>query len=94
MPNTTNLGLPLMDANQNQKLPSYTVASVHATYILSRDVDLFGTINNLFDRKFALYGTYFDPTGVANASSQTLTDPRTQTPAQGISFRAGVRVRF
>jgi iron complex outermembrane recepter protein len=82
------------DANQNQKLPSYTVASVHATYILSRDVDLFGTINNLFDRKFALYGTYFDPTGVANASSQTLTDPRTQTPAQGISFRAGVRVRF
>jgi iron complex outermembrane recepter protein len=82
------------DANQNPRLPSYTVTSVRATYALSRDVDLFGNINNLFDRKYALYGTYFDTGDVANAIPQTLTDPRTQTPAQGISFRAGVRVRF
>jgi iron complex outermembrane receptor protein len=82
------------DANQNPQLPSYTVASVHATYAISRDMDIFGNINNLFDRKYALYGTYFDPGDVANAIPQTLTDPRTQTPAQGISFRVGVRVRF
>jgi iron complex outermembrane recepter protein len=82
------------DANQNPQLPSYTVASVHATYTISRDLDVFGSINNLFDRKYALYGTYFDTSDVADAIPQTLTDPRTQTPAQGISFRLGVRVRF
>jgi iron complex outermembrane receptor protein len=82
------------DANQNPKLPSYTVTSVHATYAFSRGVEVFGNINNLFDRKYALYGTYFDPDDVANAIPQPLTDPRTQTPAQGISFRAGVRMRF
>jgi len=82
------------DANQNPRLPSYTVTSVHATYALSRDVDVFGSINNLFDRKYALYGTYFNPGDVAIATTQPLTDPRIQTPAQGISFRAGVRVRF
>jgi iron complex outermembrane recepter protein len=82
------------DANQNPQLPSYTVASIHATYAISRDVDVFGTINNLFDRKYAVYGTFFQPDDVANAIPQTLTDQRTQTPAQGIAFRAGVRVRF
>jgi len=82
------------DANQNPKVPSYTVTSVHATYTLSRDIDLFGSINNLFDRKYALYGAYFDTGDVANAIPQVLTDPRTHTPAQRISFRAGVRVRF
>jgi iron complex outermembrane receptor protein len=82
------------DANQNPRLPSYTVTSIHATYALSRDVDVFGSINNLFDRKYALYGTYFNPGDVSIATTQPLTDPRIQTPAQGISFRAGVRVRF
>jgi iron complex outermembrane receptor protein len=82
------------DANQNQKLPAYTATSVHATYALSRDVDVFGNINNLFDRKYALYGAYFQPDSVANATTQPLTDPRLQSPAQGISFRVGVRVRF
>jgi len=82
------------DANQNPRLPSYTVTSVHATYVLSRDIDVFGSVNNLFDRKYALYGTYFNPDDVANALALPLSDPRTQTPAQGISFRAGVRVRF
>ena len=82
------------DANQNPRLPSYTVTSIHATYALSRDTDVFGNINNLFDRKYALYGTYFDPGDVARAFAQPLTDPRLQTPGQGISFRAGVRMRF
>jgi len=82
------------DANQNAKLPSYTVAAIHASYALARDVELFGRINNLFDRKFALYGSYFNPDDIANAIPQTLGDPRTQTPAQGISYRAGIRVRF
>ena len=82
------------DANQNPQLPSYTVASIHATWTIARDVDLFGTVNNLFDRKYAVYGTFFNPDDVANAIPQTLTNPQTQTPAQGIAFRAGVRVRF
>jgi iron complex outermembrane recepter protein len=82
------------DANQNPQLPSYTVVNVHATYTVARDVDIFGSINNLFDRKYSVYGTYFNPDDVANAIPQTLTNPQTQTPAQGIAFRLGVRVRF
>ena len=67
---------------------------LHATYAFSSKVGLFGIINNLFDRKYALYGTYFDPDDVANAIPQQLTDVRTQTPAQGINFRVALRVRF
>ncbi len=82
------------DANQNPQLPSYTVVNLHATYTVARDWDIFGSINNLFDRKYSVYGTYFDPDDVANAIPETLTNPQTQTPAQGIAFRLGVRFRF
>ena len=82
------------DANQNPQLPSYTAVNVHATYTLARDWDIFGSINNLFDRKYSVYGTYFQPDDVANAIPETLTNPETQTPAQGIAFRLGVRFRF
>ena len=74
------------DANQNAQLPSYTVASIRATYAISRDVDVFGAINNLLDRKYAVYGTFFQLDDVANALPQPLTDPRTLTPAQASRF--------
>src|SRR5262249_29040793 len=78
------------DGNQNPQLPAYWYVNLRTTYQLRKDVQLFGLVTNLFDNKFATYGTFFDTSGIALIT--TLTDPRTITPAQPLSVYAGIRV--
>ena len=81
------------DANQNEKLASYWVANLHTSYDLSPNVRLFGLVNNLFNKTYYPYGTYFETQGVANAIS-ALTDPRTLTPGQPLSVYVGMKMRL
>ncbi len=82
------------DANQNEKLASYWVANLHTSYDLSPNVRLFGLVNNLFNKTYYPYGTYFDPQGVTNAISTVLTDQRTLTPGQPLSVYGGMKIRL
>ncbi len=83
------------EANQNEKLPAYWVANLHTTYQVTKDVQIFGLVNNVFNNKYALYGTYFETSGVANAGLPiTLTDPRTEVPGQPLSIYLGLRAKL
>jgi iron complex outermembrane receptor protein len=82
------------DANQNDKLSSYWVANLHTSYDLSNNVRLFGLVNNLFNKTYHPYGTYFDPQSVTNAIATVLTDQRTLTPGQPLSVYVGMKVRL
>jgi iron complex outermembrane receptor protein len=83
------------DANQNARLPGYWLANVHTSYRIARNVEVWALVNNLFDKRYALFGTFFDPQGVANAGLPiTLTDRRTEVFGQPRSVYGGVRVRF
>jgi iron complex outermembrane receptor protein len=82
------------DANQNVKLADYWVANLHGSYQLTKELQLYGVINNLFNRKFATFGTYFDPQSVINAVSNPPTDHRTITPAQPLSIYVGLRAKL
>ena len=46
------------EANQNPQLPAYAVFNLRTTYQVSKNVQVFGFINNLFNKKYGLYGTY------------------------------------
>lgn len=83
------------DANQNPKLPGYWLLNLHTAYRITKNVEVFGLINNLFDKRYAPFGTFFDPDDVANTGLPTpLTDPRTQVYGQPRSFYAGIRLKF
>jgi outer membrane receptor protein involved in Fe transport len=49
------------DANQNPKLSDYWVANLHGSYQLTKELQIYGFVNDLFNRKFATFGTFFDP---------------------------------
>ena len=68
------------DANQNVKLADYWIANLHASYQYTKQVQFYGSINNVFNRHYATFGTYFDPDGVQFAMPNPPTDPRTVTP--------------
>jgi iron complex outermembrane receptor protein len=83
------------DANQNEKLPAYVVVNLRTSYQVRKDLTLFALVNNVFNNKYAVYGTYFDTTGsVVNAIPNPPTDPRMQTPVQPLAVYAGLRYRL
>lgn len=55
---------------------------------------MFADIRNLFNRRYATYGTYFETDSVAKAIPQSLNDPRSVTLAQKLSVYGGVRVTW
>lgn len=59
-------------------------------------MELFGRINNLFDNRYALFGSFFDTGSVANVSGLpvVLTDARTEVLGAPLSVFGGIRIRF
>jgi iron complex outermembrane receptor protein len=82
------------DANQNDKLPAYWFVNLHSSYQISKNVQVFALVNNVFNKTFATYGTYFDPQSVVNAIPVVLTDHRTITPAQPLAVYGGIRIKW
>jgi iron complex outermembrane receptor protein len=92
------------DSNQNQRLPFYYVVNAHASYKITDHIEVFGLINNLLDRKYATYGTFYDTGTDAGGVNQTLANnnpanggPGTAqavTVAQPLSFYGGIKVTF
>jgi outer membrane receptor protein involved in Fe transport len=76
------------EGNDNAKLDGYAVFNLHTSYDITKNVQIYGLINNVFDKKYATYGTFFD------AAEVGLNDPRTVTPAQPFSVYGGMKVRF
>jgi iron complex outermembrane receptor protein len=83
------------DANQNPKLPAYWLVNLHTTYQLTKEVQIFGLINNLFDKRYPLFGTFFDPGDVANVGLPVvLADHRTEVLGAPLAVYGGIRVTF
>jgi len=78
------------EANQNTKLPPYFTLALHASYKLFDNVEIYARGENILDRRYYLYGTYFD----TQQLFQAFTDSRSVTPAQPLSVYGGVRVTF
>ncbi len=85
------------NSNQNPQLPLYWVANLHASYQLTKNVQFFGLINNLFNNHYFVFGTFFDQTTDGQFAGNPVNfvgDPRTVTPGQPIAFYGGVKVTF
>src|SRR6266567_4455434 len=83
-------------SNQAQRLPSYTVFNVHAPYQINRTFQVYGRIDNIFDNRYATYGTFFDTGAVPNFANggAPFTDPRSVSPARPRAFYAGLKATF
>jgi iron complex outermembrane receptor protein len=87
------------DSNQNPKVPAYWVVNLHGSYQVNKTFEVFGLINNLFNRHYYAAGTFFDVNGFTSATPGNpnflvLNDPRTFLPGMPIAIYGGVRARF
>jgi len=81
-------------SNLNAKLPSTVVVNLRGSWQIDANWQLFATVDNLFDNHDALYGSYFDPSDTAGLITPALTDPRTLTLRQPVSFQLGIKVKL
>ena len=84
------------ESNQFMKLPAYAVFNLHASYQVTKQVQLYARANNIFDNRYATYGTFFDTTALPNFANggASFTDPRSLSPAQPRAIYAGMKVTF
>ena len=84
------------ESNQAPRLSSYAVFNLHASYQIDKTFQIYARADNIFDNRYATYGTFFDTTAVpnfANGGAQ-FTDPRSISPARPRAFYAGLKATF
>jgi iron complex outermembrane receptor protein len=87
------------DANQNPMVPAYAVVNLHTSYQVTKDVEVFALVNNLFNQHYYAAGTFFNTAGFnsntfGGANFLVLSDPRTFVPGMPLAAYTGVRAKF
>ena len=84
------------ESNQAQRLSSYAVFNLHASYQIDKTFQIYARADNIFDNRYATYGRFFDTGAVPNFANggAPFTDPRSVSPARPRAFYAGLRTTF
>jgi iron complex outermembrane receptor protein len=86
------------DSNQNPKVPAYYVVNLHTSYQLTKEVELFGLVQNLFNQRYYAVGTFFNTAGFNTTGGGpnflVLNDPRTFVPGMPFAAYAGIKAKF
>jgi len=84
------------ESNQARRLPSYAVFNLHASYQINKTFQIYARADNIFDNRYATYGTFFDTGAVPNFANggTEFTDPRSVSPARPRAFYAGLKATF
>ncbi len=84
------------ESNQAQRLPSYAVFNLHASYQVNKTFQIYARADNIFDNRYATYGRFFDTGAVPNFANggAPFTDARSVSPARPRAFYAGLRTTF
>ncbi len=84
------------ESNQAPRLPSYAVFNLHTSYQINQTFQIYGRVDNIFDNRYATYGTFFDTENVPNFTNggTQFTDARSVSPARPRAFYAGLKATF
>jgi len=89
------------ESNQLAPIPGYTTVNLHSSYQPVPHLEVFASINNLFNRKYATWGILSDPTGVGapgvpanGVTNGPGVDNRFLSPAAPLEAFGGVRITF
>ncbi|AGK56702.1 TonB-dependent receptor [Hyphomicrobium denitrificans 1NES1] len=93
------------EANQDSPLPGFARLNLHTSYDVTDQIQVYGLFENVFDRHYGLYGTYYNAElanvgGAADIPPITFEEPddggrqRSITPAIPFAAYGGVKVKF
>jgi iron complex outermembrane receptor protein len=73
--------------------------NLHTSYEVTKNVELFGLVQNLFNQRYYTAGTVFNTGGFNNSTLGgnplvAFNDPRSMLPGMPLAAYAGIRARF
>ena len=80
------------EGNDARPLAGYWVVNLKTAYDVSKMLQVYGVVENAFDRRYATSGAFYDTGPLHDARG--LSDPRTITPAAPLAAYGGVKLRF
>ena len=78
-------------ANLLPKLPAYGVVNISTSYEIDKNFQIYGMVQNLFNKHYANAGGLFDVTSIPGLRQ---TDPRSLAPGAPLTAYVGAKVRF
>lgn len=88
------------EANVSRKLAGYERVDLRTTYNITDKVQIYGFVENLLDKQYGLFGTFFD-TEESNEAAEAaglgddfFSDPRSITPAKPVSAYIGIKIKL
>lgn len=82
------------EANENKKIPSYSIINVYFAYQISPQLSLSAKVDNLFDREYETFGTYGEADEVLEDFYPDVDEPYFVGPARPRSVSVGVNYKF
>ncbi len=81
-------------SNLDRKLPGHVAVNVRAAYDITPRWQLFGLVDNVLNNHSPTYGSFFSPDDTGGPFSSPLSDPRTLTLQQPITFQMGMKLKL
>jgi outer membrane receptor protein involved in Fe transport len=87
------------DEGLHALLPGYARVDLHTSYDVTENIQVYGLVKNLFDKRYGLYGTYFNAQDIGDEVDKELggpgfTDARSISPAMPFAAYGGVKLKF
>ncbi|MBV9686234.1 MAG: TonB-dependent receptor, partial [Alphaproteobacteria bacterium] len=82
------------EANLTPKTPAYFVLSLHTSYQLTPNLQLFGLLQNAFNTTYYSFGTFSPTSSVFLAQAPGAANPRSYSPGAPIAGTVGLRLTF
>ena len=90
------------EGGDNKPLPGFAKFNLHSSYDLTDNIQVYGLVDNVFDTRYGLFGTYYNSEAAEYAAQAGPYDPdifedsaqRTKVPAPPVTAYGGVKVRF
>jgi len=82
------------EANLTAKTPAYFMLNLHTSYQITKNLQLFGLIENAFNTTYYTFGTFSPTSSVPIVQAPGAANPRSYSPAAPIAGTIGVRVTF
>ena len=89
------------EGNDNTRLGGFAKFNLHTSYDVSENVQIYGLVDNVFDTRYGLFGTYYSTEGAEYASLSYDPDifendstARTKVPAPPVTAYGGIKFRY
>jgi outer membrane receptor protein involved in Fe transport len=82
------------EANQEKPVSGFSLVNLHGSYRFTGRLSLFGSISNLFDRRYATFGTFAETSDIALEEAPNASDPRSVSPGTPRRWKVGLKAEF